>query len=167
MRWERLFRELEAQAGDLEVQERDLMVEELRDGEWAETPWRALLGGAVVLEVLGAGRVAGECVLANERVVQLRAERVEHVISSPAITCIISAQRRAVAPSAVSASLGWGHVLRALRSTGESVRVQTVGGDTFDGVVDVVGADFVRLRQESGRDPMVTFAGLAAVSGRT
>jgi hypothetical protein len=34
MRWERLFHELEAQAGDLEMQERDALVDELRDGEW-------------------------------------------------------------------------------------------------------------------------------------
>ncbi|MDX6278092.1 MAG: hypothetical protein QOJ72_2220, partial [Nocardioidaceae bacterium] len=40
MRWERLFAELEAQAGDVELQDRDALVEELADGDWAATSWR-------------------------------------------------------------------------------------------------------------------------------
>lgn len=65
MRWERLFAELEAQVGDVEMQDRDALVDELADGAWAETSWRDLLGGHVVLDVLGHGRIEGEVVLVN------------------------------------------------------------------------------------------------------
>lgn len=167
MRWERLFHELEAQAGDLDLQERDALVDELRDGEWAETSWRSLLGGAVVLDVVGVGRIEGECLLANAQVIQLQGERAQYVISSTAVMTIVSSERRAGPASAVSSALGWGHVLRALRADDEVVRLHTVAGSTIDGRVDVVGADFVRIREESGRDQVVTFAAVAVVSGRT
>lgn len=167
MRWERLFSELEAQSGDLDMQERDALVDELRDGEWAETTWRSLLGGNVVVDVLGVGRIAGECVLINQHVLQLKSERTEHVISSNAVVAVISSERRADPSSTVSAALGWGHILRTLRDEGESVRLQAIDGSTFDGTIDVVGADFVRMREESGRAQTVTLAAVAVVSGRT
>ncbi len=167
MRWERLFNELEAQSGDLEMAERDALVDELRDGEWAETSWRSLLGGSVVVEVLGVGRVAGDCVLVNDHVLQLRSERTEHVVSSNAVVAVVSSERRADPTSTVSAALGWGHIFRALRDAGEPVRLHAIDGSTFDGTVDVVGADFVRMREESGRLQTVTVAAVAVVSGRT
>ncbi len=71
MRWDRLFADLEGQAADLELEERDALVSELREGEWAETSWRDLVGGHVVLEVVGLGRVEGEARLVNETVVHL------------------------------------------------------------------------------------------------
>ena len=167
MRWERLFNELEAQAGDLEMQERDALVEELRDGEWADTSWRSLIGGDVVLDVVGLGRVEGSVVLVNKQVIQLRGEKVEQVISTDAVVAVIAAERRSDDPSVVSAALGWGHVFRALKAEGQPVRVRTVTGSTVDGTVDVVGADFVRVHEDSGRDQMLPFAALAIVSGRT
>jgi hypothetical protein len=167
MRWERLFNELEAQAGDLEMQERDSLVEELRDGEWADTSWRSLLGGHVVLDVAGLGRVEGDAMLVNQHVIQLRGEQIEHVIGTSAVSAVISAERRADEPSVVSAALGWGHVFRALRVEGEPVRVRTIAGSIVDGTIDVVGADFVRVREESGRDQTLPFAAVAVVSGRT
>ncbi len=167
MRWERLFNEIEAQAGDLEMQERDALVEELRDGEWADTSWRSLMGGDVVLDVVGLGRLEGSAVLVNKQIIQLRGERVEHVVSADAVAAVISAERRSDQPSVVSAALGWGHVFRALRAEGQPVRVRTVTGSTIDGTIDVVGADFVRVHEDSGHDQSVPFAALAMVSGRT
>lgn len=167
MRWERLFNEIEAQSGDLEMQERDALVEELRDGEWADTSWRSLMGGDVVLDVVGLGRLEGSAVLVNKQIIQLRGERVEHVVSADAVAAVISAERRSDQPSVVSAALGWGHVFRALRAEGQPVRVRTVTGSTIDGTIDVVGADFVRVHEDSGHDQSVPFAALAMVSGRT
>ncbi|GAA3514085.1 hypothetical protein GCM10022234_06150 [Aeromicrobium panaciterrae] len=167
MRWDRLFSELEAQAGDLEMQERDALVEELRDGEWAETSWRSLIGGHVVLDVMGLGRVEGRVQLVNDRVVQLAGPRGGHVVDVGAVTAVRSTERRADETSVVTAALGWGHVFRALRADGEQIRLVTRSGSAMDGTVDVVGADFVRLREESGRDQVVPFAAVAVVSGRT
>ena len=167
MRWERLFAELEAQAGDLELDDRDALVEELRDGDWAETSWRALLGGHVVLDVLGLGRVEGDVVLANEHIVHLHGERLDHVVSARAVLAVVSSQRRAERSSPVTATLGWGHVFRALRQADDAIRVSRIDGLTVDGAVSVVGRDFVRLRTESGRDQVVPFDAVAVVSGRT
>jgi PAS domain-containing protein len=165
MRWERLFAELEAQMDDVEMQERDALVEELADGDWAATPWRDLLGGRVVLDVQGHGRLDGEVVLVNQRFVQLRGERVDHIVNASAVLAVLSSERRAVETSRVSAGLGWGHVFRALRA--DPVRVRRIDGSTVDGSIDVVGSDFVRMRDESGRHLVLTFGGIAVVSGLT
>lgn len=166
MRWEQLFNELEAQTADIEVQERDALVEELRDGEWAHTSWRSLLGGAVVLDVLGMGRIHGTAVLVNNHVVQVRTEQAHHVISTAAVVAVISHERRAEPLSVVTSALGWGHVFRALRAEGESVQVCTINGSTTDGTIDVIGADFVRVRDEAGRELVIPFGLIAVVSGR-
>ena len=165
MRWERLFAELEAQVGDVEMQDRDALVDELADGDWAATSWRDLLGGQVVLDVLGHGRLDGEVVLVNQRLVQLRGERLDHVVNAAAVLAVVSSERRATGESPVSAGLGWGHVFRALRE--DPVRVRRTDGSTVDGDVGVVGSDFVRMRDESGRDQVVPFGAIAVVSGRT
>lgn len=167
MRWDRLFDDLEAQADDLELQERDALVTDLRDEDWAGTSWRELLGGRVSLDVLGAGRLEGVVTLVNEQLIQLESEGVDHVVAANAVTEVLASQRRADAVTAVGARLGWGRVFRALRDTGEDVRLRLIDGTASDGVVDVVGRDFVRLRSESGRDHVVTWRTIAVVSGRT
>lgn len=166
MRWERLFAELEAQSEDLELQERDALVDELRDGDWAETSWWSLLGGRVVVDVLGHGNLDGHVVLANERLTQIRGEGLDHVVNNAAVLAVVSYERRAEEVSAVTGALGWGHVFRTLRDVGESVRIRRVDGSTIDGVVVVVGRDFVRIRAESGRAQSIPFASIAVVSGR-
>lgn len=167
MRWERLFEDLEAQAADLELDERDALVDELRDGDWAQTSWRDLLGGRVVLAVRGAERVEGEVALVNERLVHLRGDAMDHVVSVAAVMAVHEAERRADATTAVGEALGWGHVFRALRETGEEIRVRLVDGSVRDGSVVVAGRDFVRLRAGSGRDQVVLLEAIAVVSGRT
>ena len=167
MRWERLFEDLEARAADLELDERDALVDELRDGDWAQTSWRQLLGGHVVLSVHGADRVEGEVTLVNDRVVHLRGDAMDHVVSAAAVMAVLSSERRADATTTVGDSLGWGHVFRALREAGEEIRVRLVDGSVRDGAVVVSGRDFVRLRSGSGRDQVVPFESIAVVSGRT
>lgn len=167
MRWDRLFDDLEAQAADLELEERDALVDELRDGDWAETSWRQLLGGRVVLTVRGTDRVEGIVSLVNERLVHLRSDTMDHVVNASAVMAVDASERRADAPTAVGEALGWGHVFRALREAGEDVRVRLVDGSIRDGSVLVAGRDFVRLRAESGRDQAVPFDAIAVVSGRT
>lgn len=167
MRWDRLFDDLEGQAADRELDERDALVDELRDGDWAQTSWRELLGGRVVLTVRGADRVEGVVTLVNDRLVQLRGDGVDHVASTAAVLTVHSAERRADPPSAVGEALGWGHVFRALREASAEIRVRLVDGTSWDGSVLVAGRDFVRLRAGSGRDQVLPFDGIAVVSGRT
>jgi hypothetical protein len=167
MRWERLFEDLEAQAADLELDERDALVDELRDGDWAQTSWRQLLGGHVVLAVRGADRVEGDVTLVNDRFVHLRGDTMDHVVSVAAVMAVHSSERRADASTGVGEALGWGHVFRALREAGEEIRVRLVDGTVRDGSVIVAGRDFVRLRAGSGRDQVLPFDGIAVVSGRT
>jgi sRNA-binding regulator protein Hfq len=167
MRWERLFEELEAQSADLELDERDALVDELRDGDWAQTSWRQLLGGRVVLALRGVERVEGVVGTVNQRLVHLQGEAVDHVVNAAAILTVLSSERRADPTGAVAQALGWGQVLRALRDAGEEVRLRLVDGMSRDGVVQVVGRDFVRLRVGSGHDQLVLLDAIAVVSGRT
>jgi hypothetical protein len=167
VRWNRLFDELEAQAGDLERDERDLLVNELRDGEWAETSWRDLAGGHVAVEVMGSGLVEGRVTLVNQHLLQLSGDRVDHVVAAAAVLVLVSAERRSDETGRVESALGWGHVFRALRDAGEEVAIRLVDGSTREGTVEVVGRDFVRLASVSGRRQDVVWSAIAVVSGRT
>lgn len=167
VRWDRLFDDLEAQADDLERQERDALVDELRDGDWAETRWRHLLGGQVAIEVVGGGRVEGEVTLVNDRLVQVSGERTDHVVAASAVLVVHAAERRAEPVGRVGTALGWGHVFRALRDAGEPVVVRLVDGSSREGEVVAVGADFVRLATPSGRSQDVVWPAIVMVSGRS
>jgi len=164
VRWDRLFAELEGQAADLEIEERDALVHELRDGEWADTSWRDLVGGHVVLEVVGLGRLEGEAQLVTESVIHLAAGPVEHVVAGTAVLEVVVAERRADPATSVTSRLGWGHVLRAARDDRDRVRLTRSDGLSFDGEVDVVGGDFVRLATSAGRTRTVLFAAIAALT---
>jgi hypothetical protein len=167
MRWDRLFEDLEAQAADLELDERDALVDELRDGDWAQTSWRQLLGGHVVLAVRGADRIEGDVTLVNDRLVHLRGATLDHVVNAAAVMGVHSSERRADASTPVGEALGWGHVFRALREAGEEIRLRLVDGTVRDGAVLVAGRDFVRLKAGSEHDQVVPFDAIAVVSGRT
>ena len=164
MRWDRLFADLEGQAADIELEERDVLVHELRDGAWAETSWLELVGGQVVLDVAGAGRLAGDVRLVNGRVVHLVAGRTEHVVSVPAVLEVVESGGRAPVPSTVTSRLGWGHVLRAARDDGDRTVLTRTDGVTVVGTVDVVGQDFVTLATDGGRNRTIPFAALAAAT---
>ena len=167
VRWDRLFDDLEAQAADLERDERDALVDELRDGDWADTSWRDLLGGQISLEVMGVGVVTGEAVLVNEQIVQVVGDRIDHVVAVRAVLAVHATQRRADEVGQVAAALGWGHVFRAIRDAGHPVVVRSVDGSSREGTIDVVGRDFVRVVVASGRSQDVVWSSIAAVSGRS
>lgn len=167
MRWDRLFEDLEAQADDLERDERDALVDELRDGDWGQTSWRDLLGGAVSLQVMGAGVVEGQVAMINERLVQLVAERIDHVVAVGAVLAVHATQRRADEIGRVAETLGWGHIFRAIRDEGQVVVIRSIDGSSREGTIDVVGRDFVRLTVASGRTQDVVWSTIAVVSGRS
>jgi hypothetical protein len=159
-----LFADLEGQADDLELEERDALVSELRDGAWAETSWRDLIGGHVVLDVAGLGRVEGDVKLANEQVVHLEAERSDHVVAASAVLEVVAGERRANRLTDVTSRLGWAHVLRAARDDGDLVCVTRPDGRIVEGSVEAVGRDFVRLSTSAGRTRTVPFGAIAVVT---
>ncbi|WP_229053284.1 hypothetical protein [Aeromicrobium sp. Leaf350] len=152
MRWERLFADLEAQALDDAALERDALVEELVDEEWASVGSRDVLWGEVVIEVLGAGRIDGVVTqsLADLLVVE-SAGCEDVVVSRAAVVGWRGGRGRAPALTPVTGRLGWAHVWRALRDEGSEARVARVDGAHVVGQVGAVIADAVLLEGPSGR----------------
>lgn len=167
MRWDRLFADLEAQAADLELDERDALVDELRDGDWAQTSWRDLLGGRVSLALCNGDRLEGTVTHVNADIIQLNGETVGHVVSTAAVVGVLASERRADAPTAVTEALGWRHVFRAVRDAGDPIGVRLVDGTSREAHVVAAGRDFVRLEVGSGRDQVVPYAAIVTVSDRS
>lgn len=159
MRWQRLFEELEGQVEHEHARERDALVDELREGEWSQIAWTHLLadGTEVDVVVLDVGPLRGTVQFANPNVIHLASPTAEHVIATSAVVST-SAEGRPATVSPVLASLGWAHVLRSVPQ--EPVRFALVGGQWLDGHVDVVGADFVRLRTAGGAVRLLPFSAL-------
>lgn len=145
MRWDRLFADLEAETTELAKAEAEGLAADLRDEIWAETSWRDLVGGHAVLEVNGAGQVTGEVAAINERLIRLRAGAGGHLVACSAVSGVLATERRADPPSRIDAAMGWGQALRRLRDDAGAVRLVLVDGRTFDGSLEVVGRDFVRM----------------------
>lgn len=163
MRWDRLFAELEAQADDEELLERDALIADLRDEELGSTSWRDLLSGAVELEVVGAGRVEGRAEEVTEQWVRLSGRHRDHVVSLPAVLSLRGGDGRRPAPGPLSARLGWSALFRAVRDEAEAVRVVRRDGTTVEGDIVAVLADAVSIGRGERRW-VIPYAQLAAVT---
>lgn len=164
MRWERLFAELEGQATDDALSERDALIEDLRQGEWATTGWWQLCGGRAGVEVVGLGRIDGVIVSANQHVLQVRTAREDVLVNAAHVLGVLAPARRAQTPTAVDARLGLRHALRACQRDADRVRIHRVDASMRAGVVEQVGQDFVSLREDSGTVTIVPLAMVAAFS---
>lgn len=139
MRWERLFEELELQGSDEAHLEHQALADDLRDGEWATTAWRSLLGGAPTLEIEGVGPVTME-VLAVSDDVLVGEDRVVAVSAIHGVT----GGTRANAPKVLTHS--WRVLLRDLiEEDGPRVRIVQRNAQVTVGDVVALGADFVRV----------------------
>ena len=145
MRWDRLFGDLEAGADEIAKVEAEALAQDLRDEIWAQTSWRAMLGGRVTLEVRGAGQVSGEVAAVNDQLMRLRADVLDHLVAVAAVTSVLQQEGRTDPPGRLDGALGWASALRRLRDGAEPVRVTLDDGRTVDGQVQAVGRDFVRL----------------------
>lgn len=154
MRWERLFGELEGYAEHVRLAERDALVSDLREGEWAERSWvDAVAGGDVQAElaVRDVGVVAGRVRLANGQVVHLEISTAMHVVASSAVQWVRAEGRSpGLDRESVAAKLGWGPVFREALEGDDVVRLTLTGGLVVEGVVSAVGADFVRITATAG-----------------
>ena len=168
MRWERLFADLEGQAEDEALAERDALAADLRDEHWGSLTWRAMLGDSATLEVVGVGRVAGEVVAHNATFVHLRTPALDHVAAVEAVAAVVATQGDPLSQGVVTERLGWAQVCRRVRDDADEVRLGRVDGPSHDGVVDVVGRDFVRLRAATATTAtvVVPFAAIAVLSIR-
>lgn len=156
MRWERLFDELEGQIEHQHLLERDALVAELREGEWAQVSWTQVLveGAGVEVHVRDVGPVRGTVTFANSHVIGIRSTTAEHAVSVRAVVSVSAGGRPGASPPLVDA-LGWAHLLRSAEDG--FLRFVLAGGLSVDGRVDVVGRDFVRVRTEIGTVRLVPF----------
>jgi hypothetical protein len=155
MRWERLFGELEGYAEHLQLEERDALVTELREGEWAERSWiDGLARGDIEAEIAvrDVGVLAGRVRLANDHVIHLETSAAVYVVATSAVQWARSDGRTSgLDRESVAAKLGWGPVFREAQDEGDVVRLTMVGGAVVEGAVSAVGRDFVRMMPHSGR----------------
>lgn len=164
MRWDRLFADLEAEAVEIEKAEHDALAEDLRDEMWGMTSWRELLGGWVVLEVRGAGQLAGEIASVNAHVIRMRSDLADHLVASRAVRSALRSERRADPPGRLDAAMGWSIALRRIRDTGDPVRVTLDDGSVVDGRIEVVGQDFVRLSAGASRSRLLVMDAVSVVT---
>jgi hypothetical protein len=164
MRWERLFGELEGYAEHLRLEERDSLVTELREGEWAERTWvDSLAGGDVEAEIAvrDIGVLAGHVRMANDFVIHLETASAMHVIAASAVQWVRGDERSpGLDRESVAARLGWGPVFREAQDEQDAVRLTLAGGLAVEGEVLAVGADFVRITVAAGRHRDVPTAAL-------
>lgn len=169
MRWERLFGELEGYAEHLHLEERDALVSDLREGEWAERTWIDMIAAGDVqaeIAVRDVGVLAGHVRMANAFVVHLETPSAMHVIAASAVQWVRGGDGRGprLDRQSVVAKLGWGPVFREALDERDAVRLTLPGGTVIEGVVSAVGADFVRVTPASGQDRDVLTGAVAVAT---
>jgi hypothetical protein len=187
MRWERLFTELEAEAAELDSQDREAEIADRTRAEVARTSWvdriRAGIGTSVRLRLLGADLVEGTVLQVGSDWILLRAGANDVLVPVHAVVgAVVGAEGAAAAARVAAPAPGevgaptWTAAWRVLARDRASVRVVRAGGSTVHGVPVRVGADFVELDQTLGqeqRDPagggrvLVPYAAITAAYTRT
>ncbi len=179
MRWEGLFRDLEAQ---LEAAESAAAEAEVADRTRRESATVALVdralgaaGSRVAVRVLGAGAVDGVLkeVGAQWLLVEEDGGR-DALVALPAVLSLAGLTAWSAPPGAggqVFARLGLGSALRGIARDRAPVSVWLLDGSVVSGTVDRVGADFLEVSTHGPGEPRrrtevssvrtVAFAGLA------
>ena len=181
MRWEGLFRDLEAQ---LEAAEGAALDAEVADRTRRESASVSLVhralgaaGGRVSVRVLGAGAVDGVLREVGAQWLWLQEDGGrDALLALPAVLSLTGLTAWSAAPGAggrVFARLGLGPALRGIARDRAPVSVWLLDGSVVTGTVDRVGADFLevsahdpgepRRRSEVSAVRTVAFSGLALV----
>ncbi|MFT4298821.1 MAG: hypothetical protein QM597_04190 [Aeromicrobium sp.] len=162
MRWQRLFDELEASVADEEALEREALVHDLVDEEWAQASSCDLIWGGVAVEAQGAGWIEGRVQRASRDFVVVEAAAGgETVVARSAILGWRGGAGRAPQQGPVTARLGWTQLLRALRDDDVAVVVRRTDGSVVSGQIEAVAADAVRL---GGLDATAMWTPFAAIA---
>ncbi|TCI95682.1 hypothetical protein [Aeromicrobium sp. IC_218] len=166
MRWDRLFAEIEQQAADEDLLERDALVADLTEEEDAETSWSDLVGVRTRLRVRGAGVVEGEVLGVRPALVHVRAAGADVLVASSAVLGVAPPGPRRPPAAQVVQRLGWPAAWRLLRDEQVDVVVVLVDGSRVAGRVARVGRDHVEVVGESGGAELLVYAALATVTTR-
>ena len=173
---ERLFAfldDLEGRAEALYDAERDTDLADRSRAEYASVTLAgrlmASLGSDVVLEVLGAGPVAGVLQRVGPDWCLAHGAAQDWIVRSAAVVSLEGASGRAVPEVAWSpvAQLGFGSALRRLADAGEPCVVHGVDGTARPVVPVRVGSDFLEVTVGDGRSLLLSHHAIAAVQSRT
>lgn len=190
MRWESLFRDLEAQLETAEAAGLATEVAELRRLETARLRMvdrlRAAEGQRVSVAVRGGssveGRVAGvgsDWLLLDTAGGGGAAGAGAALVPAAAVVCVQGLSARSAAPGSegqVAARLGLAHALRGVARDRSEVSLALIDGSGLGGTIDRVGADFIELAEHPVGEPRrrgdvlgvrtVPFAAIAVVRSR-
>jgi hypothetical protein len=155
MRWDDLFRDLEAQLDAAEAAELDAEVADRTRREAALLTLvdrtRAALGHPVVVRVLGAGAVDGRLAdVGSQWLLIAEAGGREVLVPWSAVLSLGGLRAWSDVPGSagqVFARLGLGHALRGIARDRLPVQVWLTDGSVVSGTVDRVGADFVEVTE--------------------
>lgn len=173
MSWEqqfaRLFDDLEGRAEDLLSHERAWEVAEQARAEYASVPLASRLlasvGREVVLQVRGAGRLAGRLTRCAETWCLLEGQGRDWVVAVPALLTVTGTSERALPREAwpVTARLPLASAVRRSADAGAAVMLALVDGSRLEGTWARLGSDFAEVRRRPGEQPvLVPHAAIAA-----
>jgi hypothetical protein len=161
MRWDDLFRDLEAQLAAAEAVQRD---DELADRTRREAALlrlvdraRASVGQPVTVRVLGAGALEGALSEVGSQWVLLAEDGGrEALVPWRAVLALAGLTAWSGAPGSggqVFERLGLGSALRGIARDRLPVQVWLTDGSTVTGTVDRVGADFLEVSEHAAGEP--------------
>ncbi len=149
MRWDRLFAELEAEADELGLRDRDAEIADRTRAELARTRWldrvRAAEGTTVTFRLLGDARGVGRVRYVGADWVLLADETQDLLLPAHAVLGVDGLGSATRPPPEGSALRTWAAAWRVLARDRALVRLVRVDGSTLSGVPARVGADFVEL----------------------
>lgn len=147
MRWDALFEDLAAQLEAESAAALDSAVDELLRMELAAIPLmdrlRAHVGSHVDIRLVGGGRVTGTLVRCGSDWILLSVALRAVLVPAAAIGSLTGPARFATPAGRVAFSLA--SALRALAADRASVSLDLGDGIAVDGVIDIVGRDYLEL----------------------
>lgn len=173
MRWEELFTALEDDARGLERGTRDADFADRTRSAHAQVPWLArCVRAQVTMRVRGAGVVRGLVVRSTPSWLLLRdaGSSDDTIVAVDAVTTVSGLTAAAADQGGIDRRLGWTHAWRVLSRDRSDVRTTCIDATVVRGVPEVVGRDYVEIREyEAGRPSRVPpvavpFAAIATVS---
>lgn len=149
MRWERLFADLEAEADELAVRERDAAIAERTRAELATVRLldrlRGSTGRTVTVRVLGGDVVRGRVGYVGPDWLLVHPDGPEDVLVPAHALAGVDGVSAVAAPDPERVPLSWAAAWRRLSRDRVDVRVVRTDGSQAGGLLGRVGADFAEV----------------------